>query len=143
MPNPKYCYDYPRPALSADCLIIDINLMQILLIERKFEPFKGSWAFPGGFVEENERVEEGAKRELEEETGIHGVTPELVGVYSDPDRDPRGRMITVAYLFRVRKNELLPVAGDDAMNVRWFSLGKLPKLAFDHQKIIDDCLQIF
>ena len=136
----KFCYDYPRPAVSADCVIIDINSREVLLIHRNNEPFKGMWAFPGGFIEEHETVEAGAARELEEETGMHNLTLKLLGVYSKPGRDPRARVITLAYLAFVDKNSLHPVAGDDAGYVNWFSLDDLPPLAFDHKDILEDAL---
>lgn len=141
MSSGKYCYDYPRPAVSADCVIIDENEHQILLIERKNDPYKNMWALPGGFIEEDETVEKGAAREVEEETGLKDVKLELADVFSDPDRDPRGRIITVAFLARIQKTKASPVAGDDAGKVQWFSLNDLPDLAFDHAEIINKALE--
>lgn len=138
----KFCYDYPRPAVSADCVIIDEKEQQVLLVERKNNPYKNMWALPGGFIEEEETVETGAKREVEEETGLKDVKLELVGVFSDPDRDPRGRIITLAFLARIQKSSAKPTAGDDAGKVQWFSLDNLPELAFDHDKIIKKALRI-
>ena len=143
MKDNKYCYDYPRPAVSADCIIIDKSKahFKVLLIERKNEPFKGLWALPGGFVEEDETVDTGAHRELKEETGLE-LNMEQFRVYSEPDRDPRGRIITVAFLALTDEGNLEPKAGDDAKNVKWFSISELPLLAFDHQKIIEDALKV-
>jgi 8-oxo-dGTP diphosphatase len=138
----KYCYDYPRPAVSADCVVIDLEKKEILLIQRKNEPFRSMWALPGGFVEEDETVKTGALRELKEETGLNSITLELIDVFSDPDRDPRGRIITAAYLARVRKAEMKPVAGDDAKSVQWFALDSLPALAFDHSSIIEQAMNM-
>lgn len=142
MTHQKYCYDYPRPAVSADCVVIDRNDKKILLIERKNDPFKNMWALPGGFVEENETVKAGAMRELKEETGLNHIKMELIDVFSDPERDPRGRIITAAYLARVNNTDLKPVAGDDAGKVQWFPLDDLPPLAFDHSLIIEEALKM-
>ncbi len=141
--NPeKFCYDYPRPAVSADCIIIDRSKghLNILLVERKNDPFKGMWALPGGFIEEDETVDQGAHRELSEETGLE-LQMEQFRVYSDPERDPRGRIITIAFLSVTDNINMKPVAGDDAKNVKWFSISELPLLAFDHRKIIEDALK--
>lgn len=142
MSEKKYCYDYPRPAVSADCIIFDKSKghLSILLVERKNGPFKGMWALPGGFIEEDETVDYGALRELKEETGLD-LEMEQFRVYSEPDRDPRGRIITIAFLAVTEKVNLEPIAGDDAKNVKWFSISELPLLAFDHKKIIEDALK--
>lgn len=142
MSSEKYCYDYPRPAVSADCVIIDNRKQQILLIQRKNDPYRNSWALPGGFIEEDETVETGIAREVEEETGLTPPDFKFVGVFSKPDRDPRGRIITVAFLAHVDKNSINPVAGDDAGKVQWFSLKDLPDLAFDHSDIISGAIDI-
>jgi len=142
MSDNKYCYDYPRPAVSADCIIFDKSEghLNILLVERKNDPFKGMWALPGGFIEEDETVDYGAHRELKEETGLE-LEMEQFRAYSEPDRDPRGRIITIAFLAITEKANQEPKAGDDAKNVKWFSISELPLLAFDHQKIIEDALK--
>jgi 8-oxo-dGTP diphosphatase len=142
MAEGKYCYEYPRPAVSADCIIIDKTggHLKILLIERHNEPFKGMWALPGGFIEEDETVDAGAARELKEETGLN-VSLEQFRVYSDPERDPRGRIITVAFIAVLENEKLKPRAGDDAKNVKWFSISELPLLAFDHRIILEDALK--
>ncbi len=113
----------------------------VLLIERKNEPFKGKWAFPGGFLEEDETLLECSIRELYEETGLDlsGERPYLLGVYDKPGRDPRGRVITVSYLFVIPEKR--PVqGGDDAHLARWFPLVNLPPLAFDHDDMMRDAL---
>jgi 8-oxo-dGTP diphosphatase len=133
-----YTYQHPRPAVATDCIIFgfDGEQLNVLLVKRKHDPFKGFWAIPGGFVEENETCEDAAKRELKEETGLETVSPiELVGVFSNPNRDPRERVISVAYYTLIKKNDAVK-GSDDAEEAEWFPLKKLPKLAFDHQKIL-------
>lgn len=142
MAQPEFCYDYPRPAVSADCVVIDPAVNEILLIQRKNQPFRDMWAFPGGFLEENERIESAASRELLEETGLKNISLKLIGAYSEPGRDPRTRVITLAYLAVVEKDSLAPVAGDDAKGVQWFPLKNLPPLAFDHERILEDALHL-
>lgn len=126
--------DYPKPSLTADILLLKPNPWRILLIKRKKDPFKNCWAIPGGFVNEGESPEEAAHREAEEETHIKTELREL-GVFGDPGRDPRGWVVTVAY-FGFVSEDTEAVADDDAKDARWFPLTKLPKLAFDHEKII-------
>lgn len=135
-----YTYEYPRPAVTADCIVMTReNDPKVLLIERGHEPFKGCWAFPGGFMNMDETTEQCAIRELEEETGLKVNEIKQIGAYSKVDRDPRGRTITVAYLALVDKP--LPVRGqDDAAKAQWFSIKNLPKLAFDHEEIMKDVL---
>ena len=135
-----YSYDYPRPAVTADCIVMTRdNDPKVLLIERGHEPFKGCWAFPGGFMNMDETTEQCAIRELEEETGLKTTDIQQLGAYSKVDRDPRGRTITVAYLAFVDKP--LPVKGqDDAAKAQWFSIKELPKLAFDHEEIMRDAI---
>lgn len=135
-----YTYEYPRPAVTADCIVMTKNNdTKVLLIERGHEPFKGFWAFPGGFMNMDETTEQCAIRELEEETGLKVTEIKQIGAYSKVDRDPRGRTITVAYLAMV--DEPLPVRGqDDATKAQWFSIKNLPKLAFDHDEIMKDAL---
>lgn len=134
-----YAYSYPRPAVTVDCVILRMirNERNILLIKRDREPFKGCWALPGGFIEMNETLEESAARELQEETGLHGIGLHQSGAYGDPLRDPRGRTITIAYYGFDNSNQE-PKAGDDANEVKWFLLSSLPPLAFDHLKIITE-----
>lgn len=134
----KYCYDYPRPALTADCVVFapGADDVHVLLIERGREPYQGSWALPGGFMEMDETVEECAARELEEETGLSGVSLEQIGAFSAVDRDPRGRTVTIAFWTLVDRDSVSPRAADDAKETRWFPLQQLPALAFDHGDII-------
>lgn len=133
-----YEYEYPRPAVSTDCVIIGFDglNLNVLLIERGKEPFVGKWALPGGFLNMDETTGQCATRELKEETGIDNVSLEQIGTFSDVDRDPRGRVISVVYLGLVRMEELDPVAGDDAASVSWHKLRKLPPLAFDHNLVM-------
>lgn len=134
----KYCYDYPRPAVSADCVVFgfDGENLNVLLIERGKEPFKGRWTFPGGFLDMDETTLQCAERELKEETAIEGIQLEQLGAFSGVDRDPRGRVITVAYFTLVRMAETNPVAGDDAANAKWFKIKDIPALAFDHDLVL-------
>lgn len=138
MKSQNYCYDYPRPAVTADCIIFgfDEGELKLLLIERGIEPFKGKWAFPGGFLKMNETTDECARRELVEEAGIEPEFIEQLYTFSEVDRDPRGRVITVAYFALVKLDGYIIQAGDDAKNVRWFPLSQIPSLAFDHDRII-------
>jgi len=134
-----YSYMYPRPAVTVDILLFSLT-GKILLIQRKNEPFKKQWAIPGGFLDMDETAHAAAERELREETGIDA--PELfpLGFYDDPNRDPRGRTISLAF-WTITKTELTPKAGDDAAVAKWFSLDKLPKLSFDHPLLIQDGIE--
>lgn len=141
MEEKNFCYKYPHPAVTADCVIFGfdgINL-KVLLIERGIEPYKGKWAFPGGFVNMNESCEEGALRELKEETGLSTAYIEQFHTFSDPQRDPRERIITVAYFALVRIQEVK--GGDDAAQAAWFALDEVPQLAFDHDRILREALK--
>jgi 8-oxo-dGTP diphosphatase len=133
--RPYNCY------LTADT-IVNVG-DDVLLVRRKNEPFRGMWCFPGGFVDPDEKVLDGALRELQEETGITNVKVEEFGTYGDPGRDPRGRTVTVVY--RIHPSQRPEVrAGDDAAECGWFSLKNLPEMAFDHSKIAEDfrhCLE--
>lgn len=134
----KYCYDYPHPALTTDIALFTIReeKLAILLIRRRAEPFQGCWALPGGFVDPEECLEDCAMRELAEETGITGVYLEQLYTFGKPDRDPRERIISVAYYALAPCEVLSPVAGSDAAEVGWFNLDDLPPLAFDHYDIL-------
>lgn len=139
-----YTYDYPRPSLTLDTVIFIFpeDQLKILLIQRKHAPFKDFWALPGGFLEMDETLEAGAYRELLEETGVENVYLEQLYTFSDVDRDPRGRVITVAYMALLRPSESPELkANTDARKVKWFPVSKLPKLAFDHQEIIQYSLE--
>ena len=114
--------------------------MHVLLIQRGNEPYKGYWAFPGGFLEMDETVARCAERELEEETGIVLTSMQLVGVYSDVERDPRGRVVTAAYAAMTTMPEAN--AADDAAAAQWWPLNALPELAFDHDKILADAKRV-
>ena len=133
-----YCYDYPRPSVTVDIVLLTDVLPhpQVLLIRRKNPPYKNLWALPGGFLEMDESLQESAHRELLEETSISNVHLTQIGAFGDPDRDPRGRVITIAYLGIVKSEQQEAVAGSDASDVAWFSTVDLPQLAFDHKEII-------
>jgi 8-oxo-dGTP diphosphatase len=134
----KHTYDYPRPALTVDVAIVTREAHpKVLLIRRKKDPFALSWALPGGFVDENERLSDAARRELVEETGVTVADLEQLYTAGDPGRDPRGWTVTVAYLAQVDPNALAPVAADDAEEVGWFPVDDLPPLAFDHAMILE------
>ena len=133
----KHTYEYARPALTVDVAIVTREAEpRVLLIRRKKEPFAGSYALPGGFVEENERLADAARRELEEETGVAVAELEQLYTAGDPGRDPRGWTVSVVYLAQVEPAQLKPVAADDAEAVGWFPLDELPALAFDHAMIL-------
>ena len=136
-PELKYCYEYPRPSVTTDCIIFgfDAGELKVLLIERGIEPYQGRWAFPGGFLHMDECTDECAKRELVEETGLDNVFIEQLYTFSDVDRDPRGRVITVAYYALVKLSDYKVQAGDDARNAKWFPISQIPSLAFDHDRI--------
>lgn len=138
--NDQYCYKYPHPAVTTDCVIFgfDGTQLKVLLIKRGIEPYKGRWAFPGGFLNLNESAEEGALRELKEETGFTAEYMEQFHTYSNPERDPRERVITIAYLALVKIGEVK--GGDDAAEAGWFAVGNIPQLAFDHDVILRDAL---
>ena len=138
-----YTYNYPHPAVTADCLVFahTDEGMKLLLIQRKNEPGKGKWAFPGGFMDIDETTIDAARRELKEETGL--VVGELhrVGIFDAVDRDPRERIITVAYYTILDKPA--EVSGlDDAAQAKWFSLTELPDLAFDHKEILQEAERV-
>jgi 8-oxo-dGTP diphosphatase len=133
----KYTYDYPRPAVTVDIVVVTREAKpRVLLIRRKNAPYAGRWALPGGFVDMDESLESAARRELFEETNVK--VPGLVQLHTfgDPKRDPRGRTISVVYLAEVEPGAVQPRAGDDAGAAQWFSLARPPKLAFDHKDIL-------
>jgi 8-oxo-dGTP diphosphatase len=133
-----YQYDYPHPAVTTDVVIFSIrdNDLKLLLIKRGGTPFKGKWALPGGFVRLDESLEEGARRELQEETGLSGVYLEQLYTFGEPQRDPRERVITVAYYALIPSEQVSLCAATDAEAVGWFDMDELPPLAFDHTKIV-------
>ncbi len=135
-----YTYEYPHPAVAADAAIftIDEDDVRVLLIERAYPPYQGKWAIPGGFVNIDEDLEDAARRELEEETGIRDIGAlEQLHTFGHPDRDPRERVITVVYFGVVPSDNIDVRAGDDAANARWFSMRDLPELAFDHADALE------
>ena len=139
----EYSYKYPRPAVTADCVVITKEAEpKVLLIQRGADPYKGCWAFPGGFMNMDETTEQCAIRELEEETGLKVSTVRQIGAYSKVDRDPRGRTITVAYLAIIDKPAQV-TGQDDAVKAEWFPLSALPELAFDHADIMADAINSF
>ena len=132
----SYTYQYPHPSVTTDCVIFgfDGTKLRVLLVERGVEPYKGKWAFPGGFLRMDESAEKGALRELKEETGLEGAYIKQFHTFSDPKRDPRERVLTVAYYALVRMQEVK--GGDDAAKAAWFALDEVPALAFDHDLIL-------
>jgi len=133
-----YTYDYPRPALTVDIAVFAKKLKgyEVLLISRKNDPFSGMWALPGGFVDMDETVETAASRELFEETNLKGIHLEQFHVFSEVERDPRGRTVSVVFTGFLQDDQKVK-AKDDAKEARWFSVKKIPELAFDHRKIMD------
>jgi 8-oxo-dGTP diphosphatase len=136
-------YKYPRAALTVDCIIfgLDKDELKVMLIQRDIEPFKGQWALPGGFVHVDETLEDAARRELSEETGITNVFLEQLYTFGDVTRDPRERVVSVAYyaLINLEGHEIK--ASSDARSAAWFSITDMPPLAFDHELIFDTALQ--
>lgn len=125
---------YEVPTLATDAVLVEEG--RVLLVRRGRDPFAGRWALPGGFVEVGETVETACVRELREETGIEAEIVELVGVYSDPDRDPRGHVVSTPFVVRRTGEEREPAGGDDAAKAAWHPLGDLPDMAFDHGQIL-------
>ena len=138
-----YNYEYPRPALTVDCIIfgLDVELeLKIMLIKRDIPPFEGEWAIPGGFVRMDETLEQAALRELQEETGIHDVFLEQLYTFGDLERDPRDRIVTVAYYALINLVEQKIQASTDAREAEWFPISQIPKLAFDHEQILQTAI---
>jgi 8-oxo-dGTP diphosphatase len=134
----EFTYEWAHPAVTADVVVFTIEKRpRVLLIKRKNDPYAYKWALPGGFVNENEPLKVAANRELKEETGLAGLELEQLHTFGDPYRDPRGWTITVAFLTRVNPDLLEPQAADDAAEVKWYFLDRLPPLAFDHAEIIE------
>ena len=136
-PELRHCYEYPRPAVTVDIVLFvgSQNRSQVLLIKRARPPFKGEWAFPGGFVDANESLEDAARRELVEETGITGINLKQLGAFGDPGRDPRGHTVSVVFT-ALLGDKRIAVAADDAAEARWHSARRPPRLAFDHREIL-------
>ena len=137
-----HTYEYERPNLTVDCVVfgLDEKDLKVMLIQRDIPPFEGKWALPGGFVRVSETLDEAAKRELREETGIEKVYLEQLYTFGDIHRDPRERVVTVAYYALDNLGEHRIKASTDARKAAWFSLDDLPDLAFDHERIVDTAL---
>jgi len=139
MEQGKYSYEYPRPAVTTDCVIFgfDGGELKALLIERTIEPYKNFWALPGGFVNMDEDAETCARRKLKEETSLENIYIEQLFTFSDVDRDPRYRVISIAYYALVKLSDYSPHAGLGVNHIKWFSLSEIPTLAFDHANILE------
>lgn len=137
-----HTYDYARPALTVDIVVfaLDDGDLNVMLIQRGLEPFRGRWALPGGFIRENETLKAAAERELKEETGLKGIFLEQFGVYDDPERDPRERVISVAFYGLVNLADHEARAQTDASDAAWFEMDETRRLAFDHDSILKDAL---
>ena len=140
----SHTYSFPRPAVTVDIIIFRMsgNETEVLFIKRGNDPFKGKWALPGGFVDQDEPLEAAAARELHEETGLSGVLLTQMHTFGDPGRDPRGHTVSVVYV------GYLPLgasaaAGDDATETGWFKVNNLPEMAFDHQLAVEMAASIF
>src|SRR6476659_1662258 len=137
-----HTYQYPRAALTVDCVVFgfDESELKVLLIERALEPFKGQWALPGGFVQMDETIDDAARRELAEEAGLKNVFLEQLYTFGTVNRDPRERVVSVAYYALVKLTDYSARAATDAADVHWFPISKVPKLAFDHADILETAL---
>lgn len=138
----SHTYQHPRAALTVDCVVFgfDGGELQVLLIRRALEPFKDRWALPGGFVRLEETLDDAARRELEEETGLHNVFLEQLYTFGDVRRDPRERVVSVAYYALVKPADHTTAAATDAAEARWFAVSDVPPLAFDHASILETAL---
>ena len=135
-----YTYQYPRPAVTVDAILISRKQNTVLLIERGREPFKEQWALPGGFIEMDEELDAACRRELEEETGIRVGDLKQFRAFGSVNRDPRHRTISVIF-YTYLEDEIPARAGDDASRAKWFPIGDLPELAFDHRLILDEFIK--
>jgi len=137
-PPMQYRYQYPRAALTVDCVVFgyDEGELKALLIERALDPFKGRWALPGGFVRVDETLDDAARRELREEAGLKDIFLEQLYTFGTVDRDPRERVVSVAYYALVKLSDHRAKAATDAANAEWFPISRVPKLAFDHAEIL-------
>ena len=138
-----FAYEYPRPALTVDCVVFgfDEGELKVALIQRDLEPFKGKWALPGGFVHLDETIEQAARRELAEETGLKDVYLEQLFTFGDLKRDPRERVVSVAHYALVALGRHTLAASTDAASAAWFCVSELPSLAFDHDRILSAAVQ--
>jgi 8-oxo-dGTP diphosphatase len=137
-----FTYNHPRPALTVDAVVfgLDDEDLKVLLVERDLEPFQGRWALPGGFVHDDEGLEEAARRELQEETGLERIFLEQLYTFGDVGRDPRGRVVSVAYYALVKLGDHKVRAATDAREASWFPVWDPPSLAFDHDRILQTAL---
>ena len=128
-------------SLTADTAIFTRknNVTKVLLVRRGNDPYKGQWALPGGFLKDEETLEAGAKRELEEETGLIVENLQQIRAYGKPDRDPRGRTVSIAFWTEIPSSKNVE-GNDDAAEAKWFNLNELPELAFDHRQILEDAV---
>ena len=138
-----FTYEYPRAALTVDCVVfgLDDEDLKVMLIQRDLPPFEGEWALPGGFVRVDETLDEAARRELLEETGLHKVFLEQLYTFSAIDRDPRERVVSVAYYALVKLGDHRVQAATDARDAAWFPAHDVPSLAFDHAQILNEALK--
>jgi 8-oxo-dGTP diphosphatase len=138
----KYCYEHPRPSVTVDIVLFhkSSDRIKVLLIKRGREPFKGRWAFPGGFVDKDESLEAAAARELREETGLEAIPLQQIGAFGDPGRDPRGHTVSIVFA-SVLDSLKHAAATDDAEDARWHKAERPPRLAFDHKKILRVALE--
>jgi len=135
-----YTYEYPRPALTVDCVVFGLqqdSALKVLLIRRKLEPYRGNWSLPGGFVQISESVDAAAARELKEETGVKNAYLEQLYTFGQPDRDPRERVVSVGYYALVNLQAHPLQAATDASDARWFELSAVPEMGFDHDRILE------
>ena len=137
-----FTYNFPRPAVTTDTLVFreGRECIEVLLIKRKKEPYKDFWALPGGFLEIEETPLEGAKRELQEETNLEIEVLKEVGTFGEIDRDPRGRTITIVFYTFINNHSQIAKANTDATVIKWFSVKKIPEMAFDHSEIFKEAL---
>ncbi len=142
-PPGRHVYEYARPAVTVDCVVLGLDTadLKVLLIQRGVEPFRHAWALPGGFVHEDEELDAAARRELREETAIEDVFLEQLYTFGAPGRDPRGRVITVAYYALAKLSDYRIRAATDAESAAWYPLAELPRLAFDHAAIIERAVE--
>ena len=134
----SYTYEYPRPCVTVDMVVFRRNgdALEVLLIQRKYPPHQDMWAFPGGFINIDETLEDAAKRELKEETGLSGIKLKQLHTFGDVHRDPRARVITVVYYGMSDFEKSVAKADDDAKAACWYAVGKVPEMAFDHHKVL-------
>lgn len=138
MSKTQYTYRHPHPAVAVDIVVWSVSedKLQLLLVKRGVDPFKGKWALPGGFLRMAENLEAAASRELAEETGVKNVPLSQIGAFGSPDRDPRERVVSIAHAALVRRDVVQLGAGTDAADASWFDTNSLPPLAFDHSHIV-------